>query len=133
MKRSTSLIIALVMCLAMPIGSMGAGDSAPAKAKLCVACHGADGNSVSDEFPSLAGQVPGYIAAQLAGAFIAGGILYSIGAGGVGTPAPGDTIIEVSTQQAILIEAVLTFLLMTVIMGTAVAVSYTHLTLPTKA
>ena len=61
-----------------------------------------------------------YIAAQLAGAFIAGGILYSIGAGGVGTPAPGDTIIEVSTQQAILIEAVLTFLLMTVIMGTAV-------------
>ena len=66
MKRSTSLIIALVMCLAMPIGSVGAGDSAPAKAKLCIACHGADGNSVSDEFPSLAGQVPGYIAAQLA-------------------------------------------------------------------
>ena len=61
-----------------------------------------------------------YIAAQLAGAFVAGGILYSIGAGGVGTPAPGDTIIEVSTQQAILIEAILTFLLMTVIMGTAV-------------
>ena len=61
-----------------------------------------------------------YIAAQLAGAFLAGGILYSIGAGGEGTPAPGDTIIEVSTQQAILIEAILTFLLMTVIMGTAV-------------
>ena len=61
-----------------------------------------------------------YIAAQFAGAFLAGGILYSIGAGGVGTPAPGDTIIEVSTQQAILIEAILTFLLMTVIMGTAV-------------
>jgi aquaporin Z len=61
-----------------------------------------------------------YIAAQLAGALLAGGILYSIGAGGVGTPAPGDTIIEVSTQQAILIEAILTFLLMTVIMGTAV-------------
>ena len=61
-----------------------------------------------------------YIAAQLAGAFLAGGILYSIGAGGEGIPAPGDTIIEVSTQQAILIEAVLTFLLMSVIMGTAV-------------
>ena len=63
-----------------------------------------------------------YIAAQLAGAIIAGGILYSIGAGGVGTPAPG-TFPEggvVSTQQAILIEAVLTFLLMSVIMGTAV-------------
>ena len=61
-----------------------------------------------------------YIAAQLAGATLAGGILYSIGAGGVGIPAPGDSIIEVSTQQAILIEAVLTFLLMSAIMGTAV-------------
>ena len=61
-----------------------------------------------------------YIAAQLAGAVLAGGILYSIGAGGVGIPAPGDSIIEVTTQQAILIEAVLTFLLMSVIMGTAV-------------
>ncbi|MDE0707494.1 MAG: aquaporin [Candidatus Poseidoniales archaeon] len=67
--------------------------------------------------PKLGAQ---YIAAQLTGALLAGGILYSIGAGGVGTPAPGDSIIEVSTQQAILIEAVLTFLLMTVIMGTAV-------------
>ena len=61
-----------------------------------------------------------YIAAQLAGAVLAGGILYSIGAGGVGIPAPGDSIVEVSTQQAILIEAVLTFLLMSAIMGTAV-------------
>ena len=61
-----------------------------------------------------------YIAAQLAGALLAGGILCSIGAGGEGTPAPGDSIIEVSTQQAILIEAVLTFLLMSAIMGTAV-------------
>ncbi len=61
-----------------------------------------------------------YIAAQLAGALLAGGILYSIGAGGVGIPAPGESIIEVSTQQAILIEAVLTFLLMSAIMGTAV-------------
>ena len=73
-----------------------------------------------------------YIAAQLAGALLAGGILYSIGAGGVGTPAPGSFPGEngalVNTQQAIMIEAILTFLLMTVIM----AVSYTHLTLPTK-
>jgi aquaporin Z len=67
--------------------------------------------------PKLGAQ---YIAAQLTGAILAGGILYSIGAGGVGIPAPGDSIIEVSTQQAILIEAVLSFLLMTVIMGTAV-------------
>ena len=61
-----------------------------------------------------------YIAAQLAGALLAGGILYSIGAGGAGTPAPGHFPGEngalVNTQQAILIEAILTFL----IMGTAV-------------
>ncbi len=65
-----------------------------------------------------------YIAAQLAGAIIAGGILYALGAGGVGTPAPGNFPGEngalVSTEQAILVEVVLTFLLMTVIMGTAV-------------
>ena len=69
--------------------------------------------------PKLGGM---YIAAQLAGALLAGGILYSIGAGGVGIPAPGNipSGAAVSTQQAILIEAVLTFLLMTVIMGTAV-------------
>ena len=45
-----------------------AGDPAAgqAKAQACVACHGADGNSASSGFPSLAGQVPGYIAGQLA-------------------------------------------------------------------
>jgi cytochrome c553 len=31
-----------------------------------VACHGADGNSTNSGFPSLAGQVSGYIAGQLA-------------------------------------------------------------------
>ncbi|MDD9875556.1 MAG: c-type cytochrome [Gammaproteobacteria bacterium] len=31
-----------------------------------MACHGMDGNSPTDQFPHLAGQVPGYIAAQLA-------------------------------------------------------------------
>ena len=62
-----------------------------------------------------------YILAQFGGAILAGFVLYSIGADVIaGTPAPGDTIIDVSTQQAILIEAILTFLLMTVIMGTAV-------------
>jgi len=36
------------------------------KAKqVCAACHGADGNSATPQFPSLAGQVPGYVADQL--------------------------------------------------------------------
>ncbi len=36
------------------------------KAQVCASCHGADGNSANPAYPSLAGQVPGYIAAQLA-------------------------------------------------------------------
>ena len=45
-----------------------AGDPAAGqtKAQSCVACHGADGNSTNSGFPSLAGQVPGYIEGQLA-------------------------------------------------------------------
>ena len=31
-----------------------------------MACHGVSGNSATDQFPNIAGQVPGYIAAQLA-------------------------------------------------------------------
>ena len=44
------------------------GDAAAGKQKsaTCVACHGVDGNNPSDQFPKLAGQVPGYIADQLA-------------------------------------------------------------------
>ena len=62
-----------------------------------------------------------YIAAQMGGAILAGAMLYSIGGGGAGTPAPQEFDGEmVNTQTAILVEAVLTFLLMFVIMGTAV-------------
>ena len=35
------------------------------KAATCAACHGADGNSLNPEWPSLAGQHAGYIAQQL--------------------------------------------------------------------
>lgn len=35
--------------------------------QVCSSCHGVDGNSVSPNFPNLAGQVPGYTAAQLKG------------------------------------------------------------------
>ena len=44
-----------------------AGNSAAGKAKaaLCAACHGLDGRSQMPEAPNLAGQVEGYLAAQL--------------------------------------------------------------------
>jgi cytochrome c553 len=47
---------------ALTAGSVEAGAS---KATLCAACHGANGNSVNPEWPSLAGIGADYIAAQL--------------------------------------------------------------------
>ena len=47
---------------ALPAGSVEAGQ---AKAAVCTACHGANGNSVNPEWPSLAGIGADYIAEQL--------------------------------------------------------------------
>jgi cytochrome c553 len=43
-------------------GNAAAGRS---KAAVCAACHGPDGNSVTPEWPKIAGQHPGYIIKQL--------------------------------------------------------------------
>jgi cytochrome c553 len=48
--------------IAMAAGSAEAGG---AKAAVCLACHGANGNSVNELWPSLAGQSAAYIEAQL--------------------------------------------------------------------
>ena len=48
---------------ALSAGDVVAGES---KVALCTACHGPDGNSAAADFPVIAGQIPGYIAAQLA-------------------------------------------------------------------
>ena len=44
-------------------GSALAGDPAAgqAKSKTCAACHGADGNSATPDFPRLAGQYADYL------------------------------------------------------------------------
>lgn len=44
------------------VGSAAAGQT---KAATCAACHGADGNSVSPQFPKLAGQNADYIVREL--------------------------------------------------------------------
>ena len=71
MKRFSTRIAASILCATAGFFTTGnaiAGDAAAGKAAsvTCAACHGADGVSISDQFPNLAGQVPGYIAAQLA-------------------------------------------------------------------
>jgi len=43
-------------------GSVEAGRT---KSATCAACHGADGNSITPDWPSLAGQHPAYIVKQL--------------------------------------------------------------------
>jgi cytochrome c553 len=66
MKRIWILAAALSGAIfstsALPAGSVEAG---AAKATLCTACHGANGNSVNPEWPSLAGIGADYIAEQL--------------------------------------------------------------------
>ena len=43
----------------------GSAEAGKAKAIVCGACHGPDGNSVNPVWPSIAGQHPTYIVAQL--------------------------------------------------------------------
>ncbi|MEL7309919.1 MAG: cytochrome c4 [Pseudomonadota bacterium] len=46
-------------------GAHGDPDAGKAKSTTCAACHGADGNSLNPQWPSLAGQHENYIVQQL--------------------------------------------------------------------
>ena len=52
----------------MSTTTLATGDATAGKDKAltCAGCHGAEGVSVNPDWPHLAGQVPGYISAQLA-------------------------------------------------------------------
>jgi cytochrome c553 len=54
-------------CVALFASAAGAQDveAGRAKAQVCAACHGADGNSPTPEVPSLAGQTWRYVYVQL--------------------------------------------------------------------
>lgn len=70
MKRPLQAITAAIVTslAAVYAGStLAAGDAVAGaeKAKTCAACHGTDGNSAVPMYPSLASQVPGYVAKQL--------------------------------------------------------------------
>ncbi len=71
-KLSTIRLLATLVIMA-PVGfvsttAMASGDAAAGKEKsvTCAACHGTEGISAIPANPNLAGQVPGYIADQLA-------------------------------------------------------------------
>ena len=67
MRGARSSALAAGLLLAAGAGPAAAQDvdAGRAKAQACVACHGADGNAVSGDFPSLAGQTWRYIYTQL--------------------------------------------------------------------
>ena len=64
-------ILATLACSAalMVSGPASAGNLAAGKekSKTCAACHGADGNSASADFPKLAGQYYDYLVKSLQG------------------------------------------------------------------
>lgn len=47
------------------LAQQGSAEAGQAKAVTCAACHGADGNSVTPEWPNLAGQHQSYFVRQL--------------------------------------------------------------------
>ena len=61
-KRNAFLAVA-ALCVAFGVATAEADGKA--KAVMCAACHGADGNSAQGIWPNLAGQNPGYVVAQL--------------------------------------------------------------------
>jgi cytochrome c553 len=65
-KRLTLLLVILTALLPFtPVNAAGDAEAGKAKSTVCGACHGMDGNSLIPNYPSLAGQVPGYVADQL--------------------------------------------------------------------
>ena len=66
--KLASTVVYLVLGTVLAGASYAAGDvkRGEEKSQACASCHGPDGNSIAPTFPKLAGQVPGYIAEQLA-------------------------------------------------------------------
>lgn len=55
----------LALAASLPVSAAGDKAAGKAKAAVCAACHGADGNSSNPEWPKLAGQGELYLVKQL--------------------------------------------------------------------
>ena len=66
-KLMPHLLLAALAATLVSGNAIAAGDAAAGKAKsaTCLACHGADGNSIAPNFPKIAGQHEAYIVKQL--------------------------------------------------------------------
>lgn len=67
-KTKLMVLVVISASVAMAQVAIASGDAEAGKAKsaICASCHGAEGISAIPINPNLAGQVPGYIADQLA-------------------------------------------------------------------
>ena len=66
MKKLILVTLAgLAMAAALPVSAAGDKAAGKEKSAVCAGCHGADGNSMNPDWPSLAGQGAKYIAKQL--------------------------------------------------------------------
>lgn len=61
-----ALGLAQMAAAAEPAAVTGSAEAGTAKAAVCTACHGPNGNSTNPEWPNLAGQNAAYIREQLA-------------------------------------------------------------------
>ena len=69
MNKITALVCAAMAMAGLISGAAFAAniEAGKEKAKVCAACHGADGNSAAADFPKLAGQHADYIVKSLQG------------------------------------------------------------------
>lgn len=71
MTTSMPTLAAVLLCVTAPLTlsplarAAGSAEAGAAKAAVCTACHGPNGNSSNPEWPSLAGQNAAYISEQL--------------------------------------------------------------------
>jgi cytochrome c553 len=64
-KLLSALLLVAVLGCSTPALAAGSVEAGQAKSATCGACHGMDGNSLSPEWPNLAGQHASYIERQL--------------------------------------------------------------------
>ena len=67
MNKITALVCGTVLTVVSATAMAANAEAGTEKAKACAACHGADGNSASADFPKLAGQQADYIVKSLQG------------------------------------------------------------------
>jgi cytochrome c553 len=65
MKHLLQLAVALSLLVSQPLFAAGDAAAGQAKASICAACHGVDGNSTVPNWPKLAGQHAAYLERQI--------------------------------------------------------------------